>query len=114
MIASDIISLSILGPHKTIIVLNSREQAIALLDKKSANYSDRPVLYMLGVLMGWDLITGFTPYNERWRLLRKEMHRFMGTPSAVARYHPEIEREAKRLVGAIIKDPATWPYQVRR
>jgi len=40
-----VVSLQI--PGKTVIVLNSAKAAVDLLDKRSANYSDRPITTMM-------------------------------------------------------------------
>jgi hypothetical protein len=44
----DVVSVTVLG--RSLIILNSAEIAVDMLDKKSAKYSDRPVLPMGGEL----------------------------------------------------------------
>ncbi|QRW06549.1 cytochrome P450 family protein [Ceratobasidium sp. AG-Ba] len=71
---SDIVHAEVLGRH--IVVLNSMEAAVDLLDKRSANYSDRPDLTMLNDdnLMGWGQNTVTRRYDEGWRQARRLIH----------------------------------------
>ncbi|KAJ8520726.1 hypothetical protein ONZ45_g2491 [Pleurotus djamor] len=57
-------------PGQTIIVLNSHEAAVELLEKRSALYSCRPniVVYKL---MGWEPDVVLMPYGSRFRKHRK-------------------------------------------
>ncbi|KAF8810262.1 cytochrome P450 [Phlegmacium glaucopus] len=77
----DIVSISALGQH--IVILNSARVALEMLDKKSAIYSDRPVLQMGGELVGWNNSLGLLPYGDRFRNYRKFFHQLMGNRTAV-------------------------------
>ena len=48
------------------VVLDSIEVAVDLLEKRSSIYSDRPKMIMTIELMGWDFTTVFLPYGEFW------------------------------------------------
>ena len=51
----DILHLKVLGRH--IVVLNSVDSAVTLLEKRANKYSDRPVIPTIEVL-----VCGFHPY----------------------------------------------------
>ncbi|KAF8741069.1 hypothetical protein AX14_005971 [Amanita brunnescens Koide BX004] len=65
---SEILYLTVFGRH--IVVLNSVNSAVALLEKRSNKYSDRPVLPMVE-LMGWEWLVSLMPYGDRWRRSRR-------------------------------------------
>jgi hypothetical protein len=58
---SDILSFSVLGQR--VIVLNSVEAAVDLLDKRGAKYSDRP-RFVLFEQMGWRGTLTVTHYHK--------------------------------------------------
>ncbi|KAL4259189.1 cytochrome P450 family protein [Pleurotus pulmonarius] len=64
----DVIHLKVLGSN--MIVLNSVEAATDLLEKRSAQYSDRPNVTVY-LELGWDPILVFLPYGPRFRKHRQ-------------------------------------------
>ncbi|THU93607.1 cytochrome P450 [Dendrothele bispora CBS 962.96] len=66
---SDVISFNTFGT--TTIVLNSREAATELMEKRSRIYSSRPPAPMLRELMGWDWTLVFQSYGSKWQERRK-------------------------------------------
>ncbi|CUA71440.1 O-methylsterigmatocystin oxidoreductase [Rhizoctonia solani] len=66
-LGSKIISLSVFGT--TIVVLNDKDDAINLLDKRSAIYSDRtcPPLVQDPSLLNWGDFGSLIGYGDRWR-----------------------------------------------
>ncbi|KAI0050530.1 CyP450 monooxygenase [Auriscalpium vulgare] len=85
-LGSDIIHLQVFGFH--LVVLNTKEVADDLMDKRSSIYSDRPRMPMMCELMGFDWSLGFTPYNEWWKNSRKLFHKHF-QPSAVPQFRPK-------------------------
>ncbi|KAG5722533.1 O-methylsterigmatocystin oxidoreductase [Termitomyces sp. T112] len=53
-----------------VVVVNTVEDAVAMLEKRSCVYSDRPRLTMVK-LMGWDFNVGLEGYGDKWRRHRK-------------------------------------------
>ncbi|EKM60777.1 uncharacterized protein PHACADRAFT_133539 [Phanerochaete carnosa HHB-10118-sp] len=104
----DTISFTILGQR--IVVLNSLEAAIDLLEKKSAIYSDRPRMFMVGELLGWAQQLVFSPYNEHFRNMRKLLHRHLGSRGQLEKmepYHELIEAAAARFLVQTLQDDGT-------
>lgn len=82
----DITSVTIFG--LSVIILNSVDLALDMLDKKSAIYSDRPVFQMGGELVGWKNTLVLVPYSDRFRNYRKLFHQLIGTRSSMSRFLP--------------------------
>ncbi|EIW59412.1 CyP450 monooxygenase [Trametes versicolor FP-101664 SS1] len=85
----DIISLQMLGQR--VMILGSAKAALELLEKRSGNYSDRPVSPMIE-LIGWEWDFGFMPYGQPWRRHRRLFWQHFH-PGVVSKYHA-VQREA--------------------
>ncbi|KZT42515.1 cytochrome P450 [Sistotremastrum suecicum HHB10207 ss-3] len=94
----DVVHLKVM--RYSIIILNSQRAALDLLDKKSSNFSSRPYLRFSGEMIGWGNILVLTPYNRRFRDIRKHLHQFMGAHS-VKRFWPLQEEHAKAFIHRI-------------
>jgi len=107
---SDIISLNLAGD--TVIVLNSLAAVDALLEKKSAIYSDRPPFPMLNDLVGFHWNLGFMRYGPKWKEHRKVfLQQFR--PSEVLLHRP-VELEAARvLLQRFLDSPAKYERHFR-
>ncbi|KAF8960130.1 cytochrome P450 [Flammula alnicola] len=92
---TDILYLNAAGT--SIIILDTREAALELLEKRSLLYSDRPKVPMITDLMGWDFDTAFLDCGERWRQHRKLMHTIFH-PSAAVEYKSLQLRVARDLL----------------
>jgi hypothetical protein len=108
----DISSVTIFG--QTVVVLNSIEVAIEMLDKKSGIYSDRPVLQMGGELCGWRDHLVLTPYGERFRNYRKYFHRTIGSHKAMKKYLPIEEFETRHFLRRVLAKPEELSQHVRQ
>ncbi|KAF8814215.1 cytochrome P450 [Phlegmacium glaucopus] len=108
----DIVSISALGQH--IVILNSAKAAVEMLDKKSAIYSERPVLQMGGELVGLKNTLGLLPYGERFRNYRKLFHQFMGNVSSASLFYPVEELETHRLLKRVAQNPDDIAAHIRK
>ncbi|KAG1868676.1 cytochrome P450 [Suillus subluteus] len=77
------------------IIINSEAIARELLDKRSANYSTRPVI-RTGELAGLTFNTGLLPYGETLRQHRKIFHQVLRAEVSVS-YHEMYSRHANEL-----------------
>ncbi|KAI1297494.1 putative cytochrome P450 oxidoreductase [Xylaria venustula] len=107
---TDILHFRVLG--RSIIVLNSIEAAHDLLDKRGANYADRP-RFVLFEVMGWGVTLTFLRWSRRFRLHRKILQTAF-TQSACKVYQPIQTEEACRAARAIIEDPNSWEILLRQ
>ncbi|CAE6442861.1 unnamed protein product [Rhizoctonia solani] len=94
---SDIVFLEIFG-HK-LLVLNSSKAALELLEKRSALYSDRPVLPMITEpeLMNWSRNPSIIRYNDIWRHYRRIMNNWLNTREVI-QFNDLQERQARLLL----------------
>nr|BED43019.1 cytochrome P450 monooxygenase [Trametes versicolor] len=93
--------LNMLG--QPIIILNSYEAAIGLLEGRSANTSDRPRLVM-AELTGYMYEFAVQGYTQEWRIRRRLFHTFF-QPSAIPQYHPVHVRECRRFLHRLLATP---------
>lgn len=107
----DISHAEVLGQH--IFVLNSAKIAVEMLEKKSASYSDRPVLPMGGELVGWKNTLVLLPYGDRFREYRKNFARVIGSRAAMDTYHPIELAETHRFLQRVLAKPAELARHVR-
>lgn len=107
---SDVIYVNVLG--QPIIILNSVQAAVDLLDKRGANYSDRP-RFVLFEVMGWKATLTFLRWGPRFRLHRKVLQRAFSPTSCVA-FRDLQERETHTLLRGILKSPDAWEIVLRR
>ncbi|KAG2138826.1 cytochrome P450 [Suillus cothurnatus] len=91
------------------IIINSETIARELLDKRSANYSTRPII-RTNELSGLDFNTAFLPYGETLRQHRKIFHQVLRAEVAVS-YHEMYSRHANKLVISLLGASATGDLQ---
>ncbi|GLB38520.1 putative cytochrome p450 [Lyophyllum shimeji] len=97
----DVVHLSILG--RSIVVLNSVHAAVELLDKRSANYSDRPK-FPIYETMGLQDSLVFVPYGNNLRMYRKMLQQYFSKENS-KRHRPIQIREARLLADNILANP---------
>ncbi|KAG6330774.1 hypothetical protein ID866_8315 [Astraeus odoratus] len=92
----DIASGSLFGYN--IIIIGSAKIAEDLLDKRSANYADRPRSVMSGELSGWGKIMLLSNYNDWFRTHRKWIAQEIGGYGLAKKFHGLIEHETRRYL----------------
>ncbi|KAF5365441.1 hypothetical protein D9758_010873 [Tetrapyrgos nigripes] len=107
---SDIIHLDLLGTP--LIVVNSLEAATELFDKRSSNYSDRPILTMVIELAGMSWNIGAMRYGDFWRAGRKIFRRELG-PRALGAYQPSIAAATEKLLLLLLDKPDDFLKHLR-
>ncbi|KAI0373687.1 CyP450 monooxygenase [Pilatotrama ljubarskyi] len=104
-----VISFQLLGQR--LMILGTADAALELLEKRSANYSDRPVSPMIE-LIGWEWDFGFMPYGQPWRRHRRLFWQHFH-PGVVSKYHP-IQRDASsRFLRKLLANPARIEDHIR-
>ncbi|KAJ7670878.1 cytochrome P450 [Mycena polygramma] len=107
---SEIISLNIAGD--TVIVLNSSAAVDALLESKSAIYSDRPAFHMLNDLVGYHWNFGFMRYGPSWKEHRRllvQQFQFL----EVLLHRPTELHAARILLQRLLDSPAKRERHLR-
>jgi cytochrome P450 len=112
-----------------VIVLNSAEASIALLEKRSANYSGRPRVPSLEEYttiqlhdnntdrhdrQGWSnkLSIGIISTGVQMRKHRKMLQNAL-TPNNCLAYRDAQQEEAQKLVRRIIETPNEWIHHMQ-
>ncbi|KAF9468288.1 cytochrome P450 [Collybia nuda] len=98
----DLVYLKILG--QPFLVLNSAKATTELLDRRSANYSDRTYQPMVYDLMSWRWNFALMSHNDWWRIHRKTFHQFF-SPKAVLAYQPIQRKATDQLLKNLLKSP---------
>ncbi|KAI6021238.1 cytochrome P450 [Pisolithus marmoratus] len=107
----DMTHLEIFGRH--VVILNSANAAVEMLEKKSLIYSDRPVIPMCGELVGWRESLILLPYGEKFREHRKNFHRVLGSRAAVSVYNPIEEEVTLKFLQRVLAKPTDLNSHLR-
>ncbi|KAG1857933.1 cytochrome P450 [Suillus tomentosus] len=107
----DLIYFRLLGLD--FIVVNSEKVARALMDQRSAIYSDRPFI-ATNELFGVDFSTVMLPYHGTdWRLHRKMFHHALRLESASCYHHIHTKR-VRALLKDLLDDPSHFEIHIQR
>ncbi|GJE90601.1 cytochrome P450 [Phanerochaete sordida] len=106
----NLVGLNILGTR--VIILNSHESIVDLLEKRGNIYSHRPTFTVLGELMNLNKSIMLIPYGPEWKECRRLEHLALST-AAVKHYEPMQERVAATLCMDLIEDAANFYNLVR-
>ncbi|KAG6902622.1 hypothetical protein C0995_014228 [Termitomyces sp. Mi166 len=106
----DVMYLEILG--RPIIVLNSVEAAVDLLDRRSANYSDRPY-FPIFELMGWREALTFTGYGKSFQKYRRMLQEYLKSTKIIS-YQPIQAQATHILLQNLLSDESRREEWLRR
>ncbi|EJD42046.1 cytochrome P450 [Auricularia subglabra TFB-10046 SS5] len=90
-----------------LVILDTMQAAVDLLEKRGAMYSDRTRLPMLGELMGYEWNLTLMGYGDSWRLHRRALHQHLHE-GAVPRLHAHFEHTNTRFLQALVGAPGGW------
>ncbi|TRM58959.1 cytochrome P450 [Schizophyllum amplum] len=96
---TDILHLDVAG--QSIIVLDTYDAAVELMEKRSKVYSSRPSLAMAD-LSGQDFNVGLKPYGEEWRARRRLIHEAM-RPTAATFFRPSELRATHAFLRTMLE-----------
>ncbi|ESK94246.1 cytochrome p450 [Moniliophthora roreri MCA 2997] len=106
----DLFHFEVLGQH--VIVINSRELAHELFEKRSRIYSDRPHFATLD-LMGWTTVAfPFMPYGETWRQHRRIFEGGL-RDSAASKYLPVQMEKTREFLVNLLNDPGNFRAHIK-
>ncbi|KAJ6472463.1 cytochrome P450 [Mycena sanguinolenta] len=90
-----VMHLKVLG--RSIIILDSYQAALDLLDKRGLIYSDRPK-FTLYELLGWTPDLVLLPYGTRAQSIQRQMHQSYLSRHKITDFKPMQTQEARTLV----------------
>ncbi|KAI2686203.1 hypothetical protein CBS147332_2930 [Penicillium roqueforti] len=97
-----------IGSHGLMVVLTSAYHATHLLDKRSANSSNRPPSFVLGDLVFAGDHPMFMDANERWKLRRKLYFQLMNEARCNTEHIRLVEAEATHLLRDLCLEPDSF------
>ncbi|KAH8696732.1 putative cytochrome P450 oxidoreductase OrdA-like protein [Talaromyces proteolyticus] len=104
-------SITVMG--QPLVILHDVRLAFELLEKRSAKHSSRPKQTFAGEMCGWENSLGLSPYNSRFRALRKNMTKVLGSQVASTRFNPLQEVEAGHFLLRVLNDPENFTEHIR-
>ncbi|EAU81922.1 hypothetical protein CC1G_06133 [Coprinopsis cinerea okayama7 len=108
---SELIYLDVLG--QPIVVLNSMESAVGVLEKKAANTSSRPLTPALDLMQVQKWNFPLMPYGHQWRARRRAFHQAM-MPARIPGYHSVIEQETRVFLQRLELQPSNILAETQR
>ncbi|KAI0667766.1 CyP450 monooxygenase [Trametes maxima] len=106
---SDIVSFQLLGQR--VMILGTAKAALELLEKRSSNFSDRPVSPVIE-LIGWEWDFGFMPYGQLWRQHRRLFWQHFH-PGVVSKYHSIQRKASGKFLQRLLSSPAQLEDHIR-
>ncbi|KIK53616.1 hypothetical protein GYMLUDRAFT_250204 [Collybiopsis luxurians FD-317 M1] len=108
-IYGNIFKVTIFG--RTIVIVNSFDIAIELIEKRGAIYSSRPQLIMAGKLMGFNATYPLMSYNDGLRAARRLAHHTL-SPRPLKSFVDVPETEGGRWLRRLLNNPKAWKQSV--
>ncbi|KAI0400732.1 putative cytochrome P450 oxidoreductase OrdA-like protein [Xylaria palmicola] len=105
-------SVTVLG--QSIIIINDARLAFELFEKRSAKYSSRPKQVFASELVGWENTIGLSPYNRRFRTMRKNLARLIGSQAAVAQFGDLQTAEVGHFLLHLLRSPDNLLGHIRK
>ncbi|KAH8114941.1 cytochrome P450 [Phellopilus nigrolimitatus] len=107
----DVIYTNIIG--HPIIILNSAEGARDLMEKRSANYSDRPISILHGDMLNLKYMLPNLPYGDRSRTQRRLMQQYL-SPQAVNSLRPLQAEQVRILLKNLLDFPEEFRHHINQ
>ncbi|KZP26041.1 cytochrome P450 [Athelia psychrophila] len=107
---SDIIYLNVLGTQ--IVITNTLESTLDLLERRSSKYSGRPPMTMATELMGWGWNLTLLNYGDEWRAHRRLAVKGFDA-HVIPKFNLAFTRNAYGLLRRLLESPETWQEHVR-
>jgi cytochrome P450 len=99
--------------RKPTLIISDPQIAVDLMEKRSAKYSSRPRMVVMGDVYNGNSSILTQPYSKNWSIRRKLLHQAL-SPKALELYKPTQEAEAARLCYALLENPLGWERELER
>ncbi|CAG8247576.1 unnamed protein product [Penicillium olsonii] len=114
-------SISIFGT--TLVIINDRNLALEILEKRSAKHSSRPdtvfadeidqILIRIENSVGWGKAPSSQDNTSLLRQYRKAMARIIGSRSSMSKFDDMLEVEARRFLWRVLNHPKDFVNHTR-
>lgn len=91
----------------SVIVINTKEAALELLEKRGSTFACRPS-WPMAELLGRQNNVGFTYYGERLKRLRKALHRSLNPRTLSASWGSLLDTHSLDLCSSLSQSPEQW------
>ncbi|KAI0516774.1 cytochrome P450 [Xylaria bambusicola] len=105
-------SITVMG--QPIIILNDADMTFELFEKRSIKYSSRPRQLVAGEIIGWKNTPGGSAPNARWRTIRKNLNRIIGTKASAAQFYALQETEIAHFLLNVYRTPSALMDHIQR
>ncbi|PWY65710.1 cytochrome P450 [Aspergillus heteromorphus CBS 117.55] len=105
-------SVNVFG--ETLIIVNDAQIAVELLEKRSANYSERPTGHFSQLAGFHQIVTTLQYSDPRLRAQRKLFQKQFGSNNSVAMYNSTQEAEAARFLLRVLDTPEDVQDHIRK
>ncbi|GAP92623.2 putative cytochrome P450 oxidoreductase [Rosellinia necatrix] len=105
-------SVSVL--RQSIIIVNDAELARELLERRSAKYSSRPKQIFITEIVGWGKLLGMSPYNKRFRIMRKTLSPVIGSNAALAQFSDLQAAQVGHFLLHTLRDSENFLGHIRK
>lgn len=99
--------------RKPTLIISDPQVAVDLMEKRSAKYSSRPRMVVMGEVYNGNASILTQPYGKGWSVRRKLLHQALN-PKALELYKPTQEAEAARLCFSLLEDSSRWEKELER
>jgi cytochrome P450 len=99
--------------RKPTLIISDPQVAVDLMEKRSAKYSSRPRMVVMGEVYNENSSILTQPYGKDWSIRRKLLHQAL-SPKALELYKPTQEAEAARLCYALRENSWDWERELER
>ncbi|KAG1892239.1 cytochrome P450 [Suillus subluteus] len=109
-IYGNLIRVRLMGQE--MVIINSEKTARALLDQRSAVYSDRPSILPVRKFFGIEWLTALLPYGAELRSHRKLFHHALHAESSLRQRENYLHR-ARFLLASLLHDPEGFKVHIQ-
>jgi cytochrome P450 len=88
------------------LIINSYDEAIALLHSKGDRYSERPEMYFLNEIVGWGKCITLLPEGHALKKHRRLFANQLGSRVGLKRYEHLVYARTRNFVHSLMQEPS--------
>ncbi|MCJ1364085.1 hypothetical protein MMC16_003194 [Acarospora aff. strigata] len=96
-------SVTVLG--QTMVIINDPQIAFEIMRDRSAIHSSRPGQIFSGEIVGWKNATAMSPYNDTWKIHRKNIMKVASTNVSISVFDRVQEAESAHFLLNVLDSP---------
>ncbi|XP_006454809.1 hypothetical protein AGABI2DRAFT_215356 [Agaricus bisporus var. bisporus H97] len=96
---------------KPVIILNTSQATLDLLEKRSVSYANRPRLIMAGEIVGYENAVTLAQYDSLHKERRKMIYEAFSSRK-LSRYHEYEEQRVRKFAADLLRDPRNFLHHI--